>query len=198
MFDHFSIVFTGTGLLTAVAAPLAITFFLWIIAKSAPPAARIPGISAGVGGFMLVILFGLAADATIQLFELGKGAGEVARIISMDSSYAWPAIKTIIPGALSAIGVLLALALLTLGRSTAALALAILFMWAAGPLADLLKAAVLGIPFDPGRGFFGISFFLIIATIYLLFSNRAAFTYGLSSARRMEARWRAGQGEEGR
>lgn len=197
MFEHFSITFTGAGLLTAVAAPLAITLFLWIIAKSAPPAAKIPSVAAGVGGFLLVILFGLAAEATIQLFELGKGAGEAARVISMDPSYAWPAIKTVLPVAVVAASLLLAILLLTLGRSSGALYLALLFIWVSGPIGDWLKAVILGIPFDPGRGFFGVSFFVVIASLYLLFSNRAAFTYGLPSARRMEARWRAGQTEGG-
>ena len=193
MFEQFSIAFTGTGLLLALVVPLLLTFFLRIIARGVPPACSVPGMPAGVGGLLLALLFFLCVDAMLQLFELGRGAGEVPRVISMDADFAWPAIKTIIPGAITVFALLAAIMTLTIGRSRAALWFAVLLLWVAGPGGDFLKAVILGIPVDVSSGFAGISAFTILATLYLLFSNRSAFTYGLSSARKIENAYKAKQ-----
>ena len=193
MFAQFSIAITGTGLLVALEMPLLLTFFLRFIARGVPPACSVPGMPAGVGGLLLALLFFLCVDAMLQLFELGRGAGEVARVISMDADFAWPAIKTIIPGAITVFALLAAIMTLTIGRSRAALWFAVLLLWVAGPGGDFLKAVILGIPVDVSSGFAGISTFTILATLYLLFSNRSAFTYGLSSARKIENAYKAKQ-----
>lgn len=186
MFEQFSIAFTGSGLLLALFVPLLLTLFLRIIGRGVPPACEVPGMPAGIGGLLLGLLFFLSVDAMLLLFELGRGAGEVARVISMDADFAWPAIKTIIPGAIVVFALLAAIMVLTIGRSRAALWTAVVLLWVAGPGGDFLKAVILGIPVDVSSGFAGISTFTILATIYLLFSNRSAFTYGLSSAKKIE------------
>lgn len=186
MFEQFSIAFTGSGLLLALFVPLLLTLFLRIIGRGVPPACEVPGMPAGIGGLLLGLLFFLSVDAMLQLFELGRGAGEVARVISMDADFAWPAIKTIIPGAIVVFALLAAIMVLTIGRSRAALLTAVVLLWVAGPGGDFLKAVILGISVDVSSGFAGISTFTILATIYLLFSNRSAFTYGLSSAKKIE------------
>ena len=57
--------------------------------------------------------------------------------------------------------------------------------WTAGvhpPPAQVLlhlNAVILGVPYNMSSGFYGISFFTILVTLYLLFSERSANTYGL-------------------
>ena len=193
MFEQFFIAFTGTGLLLALVVPLVLTFFLRIIGRGVAPACSVPGMPAGIGGLLLALLFFLCVDAMLQLFELGLCAGEVARVISMDADFSWPAIKTIIPGAITVFALLAAILILTIGRSRSALWTALLLLWVAGPGGDFLKAIILGIPVDVSSGFAGISTFTILSTIYLLFSNRSAFTYGLASAKKIENAYRAKQ-----
>lgn len=185
MYSSFSIAFTETGALIAFGLPLVVTTVLWGLGRLVPPAVRVPGYPAGISGFLLVLLFVICVSAAIQLFSVWIDSAEVLRVISMDSSFAWPAVKTLLPGLAAAGADLLAGLLLTLGRSRLTLWAALICLWMAGPGADVMKAWILGIPFDAHSGFFGISLFTIISTLYLLFSNRAAYTYGFSSARRM-------------
>ncbi|MDO5530975.1 hypothetical protein [Sutterella sp.] len=176
--------FTGMGILFAVAAPCIVVFFLWLLGRSVPPAVRPTGRPAGVGGLLLVVLLILSAKAVVSLFALGQQAGECVRVVSMSPDFLWPAVKSTLPAAVNAVAIMLALVLLTLGRSPAALFTALVAVWVAGPGDDFLKSVILGVPFNPSQGFMGISFFTIIVTVYLLFSSRSAHTYGLPSARR--------------
>ena len=106
----------------------------------------------------------------------------------MNADFWLPAVETLIPLAVASAALLTAILLLTFGRSRASLWTAVLCIWVAGPGYDALNAVILGIPFDPDRGFAGVSFFTIVATLYLLFSVRAGVTYGTGAARRLEAR----------
>lgn len=184
MFESTTIHFTGTGLLLAALAPCLIAFFLWLVGRSVPPAVDREGVRAGIGGLLLVVLLILSAKAAVSLFDLGRQAGEAARVISMDVQYAWPAVKSTIPAAINAVGIIVALVLLTLGRSPGAFWTALAAIWVAGPGDDVLKMLILGIPFNFSQGFAGISFFTILVTLYLLFSIRSAYTYGIGSAKR--------------
>ena len=184
MIETTTIHFTGMGLLLAAIAPCLIAFFLWLVGRSVPPAVAGEGIRAGLGGLLLVVLLILSAKAAVSLFDLGRQAGEAARVISMDAQYAWPAIKSTLPAVINAVSIILALVLLTLGRTPGTFWTALIAIWVAGPADDLLKMLILGIPFNFTQGLAGISFFTILVTVYLLFSVRSAYTYGIGSARR--------------
>lgn len=184
MFENTTIHFTSAGLLIAAVAPCLIVLFLWLAGRSVPPAVKAPG--AGVGGLLLLVLLILAVKAALSLFELGRQAGEAARVIAMDAQFAWPAIKSTLPAVVNAVSIITALVLLTFGRSKGALMTALAAVWIAGPGDDFLKSVILGIPFNLSQGFAGISFFTILVTLYLLFSLRSALTYGLSSAKRVD------------
>ncbi len=180
----FAVTFSTVGVALALLAPLLFTLLLFVVARLCPPALRAPGAASGMGGALLLVLFVLACEAVISLFRLGRDAGEVASVIAMEASYAWPALQTLIPEALKAFGVVAALLLLTVGRSPRALRWAIGFLWLAGPAADLLRAPFLGIPFDFSKGFMGVSAVTVLVTLYLLFSRRSNLTYGTASGRR--------------
>lgn len=186
-----AVTFSTAGILVAVAAPLLLTVALALVARAVPPAVRVPGVAGNVGGLMLVFFFFLAAEATFVLFQFGRAAGEAAGVIAMDASFAWPALKTIIPQGVAAVGMVVMLLLLTVGRSPGALYGAVVAFWVAGPVADFLRMPLLGIPFDVSQNFMGISVFTIIATCYLLFSTRTSLLYGTRSGRQIAARYEA-------
>lgn len=187
MHESFSIVLSDAGVLIALGIPFLFTALLWALARLVPPAAPEPGVAAGVSGLLLVIVFCMCVSAAVQLFYVWADSFEVVRIISTDSSFAWPAVKTLLPGIAAAGAEILAVLLLVFGRSRLTLWLALLGLWIAGPGADVLKSLILGIPFDAHSGFFGVSIFTIVATLYLLFSRRSASTYGLSRAAKKRA-----------
>ena len=81
-------------------------------------------------------------------------------------------------GLMVLIPVLLALFLLAFGRRRLTLFTALVCVWIAGPASDGLNAVILGVPYNMSSGFYGISFFTILVTLYLLFSERSANTYG--------------------
>lgn len=178
MFTTFTTLhFTPIGLALCIAAPLLLAFLIWLVGRSVPPVERVPG--AGVGGLLLVLLLVLAIKAGCSLFELVKQGEDVVRVISVDSSFAWPAIKATLPAFINTCAVVSALILLTMGRSRGAMMAALVAIWVMGPGDDLLKMLILGVPFSLTKGFAGISFFTILSTLYLLFSVRSARTYGL-------------------
>ena len=110
---------------------------------------------------MLLIL---SVKAALSLFELGRQAGEAANVLAVSIDFVGPVLKSLIPATVNALAILLALFLLAFGRRRLTLFTALVCVWIAGPASD---------------GFYGISFFTILVTLYLLFSERSANTYGL-------------------
>lgn len=181
MFES-TIHFTMTGLLFAGAVPVILAALLWLVGRSVPPAVR--DARAGIGGLLLLVLLILSVKAVLSMFDLGHQAGEAVRVISVDSNFAWPAIKSTLPAIVNTVSILSVLVLLAIGRTRGALFTALALVWVAGPGDDLLKMLILGIPFDLSQGFLGISFFTILVTLYLLLSVRSSMTYGLPGASR--------------
>ena len=187
MHTELSFAFTGLEAFLLLAVPAVLALLLRQLSRSAPPAVILPGRPFGIGGLLFWLLYGLSLEAVVRLFAFGRASGEVARVISMNADFWLPAMETLIPLAVASAALLTAILLLTFGRSRASLWTAVLCIWVAGPGYDALNAVILGIPFDPDRGFAGVSFFTIVATLYLLFSVRAGGTYGTGAARRLEA-----------
>ena len=123
---------------------------------------------------MLLIL---SVKAALSLFELGRQAGEAANVLAVSIDFVGPVLKSLIPATVNALAILLALFLLAFGRRRLTLFTAL--VWIAGPASDGLNAVILGVPYNMSSGFYGISFFTILVTLYLLFSERSANTYGL-------------------
>lgn len=183
--------YASPGLLVSLIMPLLLWLVLLYIAKRVPPAVRLPGIPAGVGGLLAFLLFCFAVEAALALWQFGRGLGEVLRVSFMDSTFILPAAKTLIPSAAASICAVGVLVLTAIGRSPRALWGAVTLLWAAGPLNGWLESVILGVPFEPGNYFAGISLFTIIVSIYMLVSRRCAFTYGTRSARKIAAQYAA-------
>lgn len=179
------------GLLVSAIVPLVLWLVLLVIAKRVPPAIRLPGIPAGIGGFLTLLLLCFAVQSTWSLWHFGRALGDVIRVSLMDMHYILPAAKTLIPPAFSALSIVGVLVLIAVGRSPKALWGAVALLWIAGPINGWLESVILGVPFTPGEYFAGVSMFTIVTTIYLLVSRRAAFTYGTRGARRIAAQYAA-------
>ena len=184
MNSFFSVQITGPGLALMALVPVVLALFFWVIGRVVPPAVRPAGRPAGLGGLLCAVLLILSVKAALSLFELGREAGEAAKVLAVSIDFAGPVLKSMIPAIVNALAILLALFLLSFGRSRATLYASILCVWIAGPASDGLKAVILGIPYNMSSGFYGVSFFTILVTLYLLFSERAANTYGLHGAAR--------------
>lgn len=187
----FAFSFSAAGLIVALLAPVLLAIALFAVARIAPPALTVKGFASKPGGVFLVFLFLFACQATFSLFEFGRAAGEVARVLAMDAQFAWPAIKTLIPQTVSVVAVIGALLMFTVGRSPGALYGGVAALWISGPVADLLRAPILGIPFDVTQNFMGVSAVTIVATVYLLCSRRTSLLYGTASGRALARRCEA-------
>lgn len=180
--SDFHIHFTAAGLGLGLLAPVLLALFFWLIGRMMPPARRPAGRPAGIGGLLIAVLLILSVKAALSLFELGRQAGEAFRVLAVTIDFLWPVLKSLVPAAVNALAILGALILLALGRSRGALFTAIACIWIAGPASDGLNAVILGIPYNMSSGFYGVSFFTVLVTLYLLFSERSANTYGLGKA----------------
>ena len=100
-------------------------------------------------------------------------------MLAVSIDFVGPVLKSLIPATVNAIAILLALFLLAFGRRRLTLFTALVCVWIAGPASDGLNAVILGVPYNMSSGFYGISFFTILVTLYLLFSERSANTSGL-------------------
>ena len=172
-----------TGLfLIAVLGPL------WILKRFAqivPPVYKVNGIPSGVGGLLLMVVGILVAQAVSALYHFGRAAGEVQRVIAMDSSFWWAAAQTLIPDLVSVVCLLTAIGALVFGRRPFALRLGIVMSWLGGPLVAFLRYLYLGLPIEVAGEPTGLFFLTIVMTLYLLFSNRPALTYGTESGRHL-------------
>lgn len=179
------------GLLVGLIVPIVLWAVLLVIAKRVPPVVKLPGMPSSVGGLLSLLLFCLAFEAAWSLWIFGRALGEVIRVAMMDAQFIWPAVKTLIPSLFASFAGVGVLVLLAVGRSPAALWTAVALLWFTGPVNDWLESVILGVPFAPDQAFAGVSIFTIVATVYLLFSRRPAFTYGTRSAKRIAAQYAA-------
>ena len=156
-----------------------------ILGRAFPPVYGISHRASGVGGMLLFTIGVIFAEAFFALFHFGKGLGEVFHIASMDARFIWPAIQTLIPDLAAALFLFSAACILTGKRSAKALYTATAMMWLGGPLTAFLRQYYLGIPFaidgEPTASFL----LTCVLTLYLLFSDRAALTYGTAAGARL-------------
>ena len=171
------------GLLVGLIVPVV----LWRV----PPVVKIPGMPCGIGGLLSFLLFCFSFEAAWSLWTFGRALGEVIRVAVMDAAFIWPAVKTLIPSLFASFAAVGVLVLLAVGRSPAALWTSVVLLWVAGPVNDWLESVILGVPFAPGQAFAGVSVFTVVATVYLLFSRRPAFTYGTRGAKKIAAQYAA-------
>ena len=174
MTEFFNVQLSSMGMGLMVLIPVLLALFFWVIGRVVPPARRPAGRPAGLGGLLI-----LSVKAALSLFELGRQAGEAANVLAVSIDFVGPVLKSLIPATVNALAILLALFLLAFGRRRLTLFTALACVWIAGPASDGLNAVILGVPYNMSSGFYGISFFTILVTLYLLFSERSANTYGL-------------------
>ena len=62
---------------------------------------------------------------------------------------------------------------------------AVVCAWLGGPLVAVLRTIYLGLPIELAGEPTGLLFLTVVVTLYLLFSNRPALTYGTASGRRL-------------
>ena len=179
MTEFFNVQLSSMGMGLMVLIPVLLALFFWVIGRVVPPARRPAGRPAGLGGLLCVVLLILSVKAALSLFELGRQAGEAANVLAVSIDFVGPVLKSLIPATVNALAILLALFLLAFGRRRLTLFTALVCVWIAGPASDGLNAVLLGVPYNMSSGFYGISFFTILVTLYLLFSERSANTYGL-------------------
>ena len=167
MTEFFNVQLSSMGMGLMVLIPVLLALFFWVIGRVVPPARRPAGRPAGLGGLLCVVLLILSVKAALSLFELGRQAGEAANVLAVSIDFVGPVLKSLIPATVNALAILLTLFT------------ALVCVWIAGPASDGLNAVILGVPYNMSSGFYGISFFTILVTLYLLFSERSANTYGL-------------------
>lgn len=184
MHESFAVQFTSAGIGLILLVPAVLAAFFWLVGRAIPPAVRPAGRPAGLGGLLCLVLLILSVKAAMSLFELGRQAGEAAKVLAVSIDFAGPVLKSLVPAAVNAVAILGALFLLALGRSRVTLLAALACVWIAGPASDGLSALILGVPYNMSSGFYGVSLFTILVTLYLLFAERSVNTYGLK--RRVE------------
>ena len=170
MTEFFNVQLSSMGMGLMVLIPILLALFFWVIGRVVPPARRPAGRPAGLGGLLCVVLLILSVKAALSLFELGRQAGEAANVLAVSIDFVGPVLKSLIPATVNALAILLALFLLAFGRRRLTLFTALVCVWIAGPASDGLNAVILGVPYNMSSGFYGISFFTILVTLYLLFS----------------------------
>ena len=175
----------GMIICAAIVVLLLPIVFVKILGRAFPPVYTVSHRASGVGGFLLFTIGVIFAESFIALYHFGQGLGEVFHIASMDSSFIWPAVQTLIPDLAAALFLISAAYVLTCKRSTEALYTATAMLWLGGPLTAFLRQYYLGIPFtldgEPTASFL----LTCVLTLYLLFSDRAALTYGTNSGTRL-------------
>ena len=180
--------FSGTqAMLMLALLALAVLLPVWAIrriARAVPPAYTAPGAASGVGGLLLFTIVMLVIEAVFALYHFGRAAGEAARVITMSADYIWPVVQTMIPDFSASFFLLIAIGALVFGRSPTALAPAVVCACLGGPLVAVLRTIYLGLPVELASEPTGLFFLTVVVTVYLLFSNRPALTYGTASGRK--------------
>ena len=165
--------FSGMQVMLMIAlCAIAVLVPVWAIrriARAVPPVYQVPGIPSGVGGLLLFTIVLLIVEAVNALYHFGRAAGEAARVISMSTDYLWPVAQTLIPDFAASFFLLIAIGALVFGRSSVA----------------VLRTIYLGLPIELAGEPTGLLFLTVVVTLYLLFSNRPALTYGTASGRRL-------------
>ena len=176
--------FSGMQVMLMIAlCAIAVLVPVWAIrriARAVPPVYQVSGIPSGVGGLLLFTIVLLIVEAVNALYHFGRAAGEAARVISMSTDYLWPVAQTLIPDFAASFFLLIAIGALVFGRSSVALGAAVVCAWLGGPL-----TIYLGLPIELAGEPTGLLFLTVVVTLYLLFSNRPALTYGTASGRRL-------------
>ena len=171
--------FSGMQVMLMIAlCAIAVLVPVWAIrriARAVPPVYQVPGIPSGVGGLLLFTIVLLIVEAVNALYHFGRAAGEAARVISMSTDYLWPVAQTLIPDFAASFFLLIAL---VFGRSSVAMGAAVVCAWLGGPLVAVLRTIYLGLPIELAGEPTGLLFLTVVVTLYLLFSNRPALTYG--------------------
>ena len=169
--------FSGMQVMLMIAlCAIAVLVPVWAIrriARAVPPVYQVPGIPSGVGGLLLFTIVLLIVEAVN------------ARVISMSTDYLWPVAQTLIPDFAASFFLLIAIGALVFGRSSVALGAAVVCAWLGGPLVAVLRTIYLGLPIELAGEPTGLLFLTVVVTLYLLFSNRPALTYGTASGRRL-------------
>lgn len=159
--------FSGMQVMLMIAlCAIAVLVPVWAIrriARAVPPVYQVPGIPSGVGGLLLFTIVLLIVEAVNALYHFGRAAGEAARVISMSTDYLWPVAQTLIPDFAASFFLLIAI----------------------GALVAVLRTIYLGLPIELAGEPTGLLFLTVVVTLYLLFSNRPALTYGTASGRRL-------------
>ena len=175
--------FSGMQVMLMIAlCAIAVLVPVWAIrriARAVPPVYQVPGIPSGVGGLLLFTIVLLIVEAVNALYHFGRAAGEAARVISMSTDYLWPVAQTLIPDFAASFFLLIAIG------SSVALGAAVVCAWLGGPLVAVLRTIYLGLPIELAGEPTGLLFLTVVVTLYLLFSNRPALTYGTTSGRRL-------------
>lgn len=183
--------FSGWQMLLAASLfLLAVLVPVWAvrrIANAIPPVYAPQGMPSGVGGLLLLTVGILIVEAVNALWHFGRAAGEAARVIAMDSDFVWPAVQTVIPDFAAAFFLMIAVGALVFGRSPFALGLAVFSAWLGGPMVAFLRTIYLGLPLEVAGEPTGLFFLTLVITVYLLFSNRPALTYGTRAGRQLAA-----------
>ena len=181
--------FSGMQVMLMIAlCAIAVLVPVWAIrriARAVPPVYQVPGIPSGVGGLLLFTIVLLIVEAVNALYHFGRAAGEAARVISMSTDYLWPVAQTLIPDFAASFFLLIAIGALVFGRSSVALGAAVVCAWLGGPLVAVLRTIYLGLPIGLAGEPTGLLVLTVVVTLYLLFSNRPALTYGTASGRRL-------------
>ncbi len=167
---------------------LAVLVPLWLLKRFAqivPPVYKVNGIPSGVGGLLLMVVGILIAQAVPALYHLGRSGASVVRVLEVDVAFWWAAVQTLIPDLVTVVCLLTAIGALIFGRTPWALRLAIVMAWLGGPLVAFLRHLYLGLPLEVAGEPTGLFFLTVVMTIYLLFSNRPALTYGTEAGRHL-------------
>lgn len=188
--------FTASGayplLIPVIAACFA--FGPYICGKLIGPKLMWPGAAAGVGGWLGLFILISGFKTAFDFFGFVVAASRVGAVASQSGvSLAASAAFVQTPELIAFAGSLISTASLAFGRSPKFLILGIIGLWIAGPASALARDYIYSYPLAAAGS---VSAFLIIETLYLLFSDRVALTYGTSrGAKFIERARKAVKGE---
>lgn len=153
-------------------------FAPYICGKLIAPRLIWPGAAAGVGGWLGFFILASGFKTAFDFLGFAAAALHVGAIASESGiSLAASAAFVQTPELIAFAGSIVSTASLALGRSPKFLILGIAGLWVAGPASALARDYIYSYPLAAAGS---VSIFLIVETLYLIFSDRVALTYGTS------------------
>ena len=167
--------------LLAVALP---TWVLWIVGSKIPPALTCEGRKSGFAGSLPFFTATLVFFFLYWVIMTAVDAAQAYRFILMSVDYtSLQILMPMIPDVLFVLIFGWVIVRLTMKRSSRVVAEAVAVIWVLGPIGTLGSFFFYQTPDLNVTGLFASFFYALAATVYLVFSDRVALTYGTRRGR---------------